>query len=95
MTQAVGAFVSILRFDQTQIQAHYILHGSQAGSDWRISLEPRQAGDWSAIVLNGDVGGLTGIELVRSQSLRITIALSANQSDVSFTAADLARYFRP
>ena len=95
LTQAVGAFVSILRFDQKQIEAQYILHGSQAGPDWRISLVPRQPGDWSAIVLNGNAAGLAGIELVRSKSLRIVIALSDHQSDVAFTAADLARYFRP
>jgi glycosyltransferase involved in cell wall biosynthesis len=95
MAQAMGAFVSILSFDPKRIEEHYILHGSQAGPDWRISLVPRQTGDWSAIVLTGNADGLAGIELVRSQSLRITIALSAPRSDVTFTPADLTRYFRP
>ena len=95
LSQAAGAFVSILHFDERQIEAQYILHGSQAGADWRISLEPRQAGDWSAVVLTGNAGGLTGIELVRSKSIRITIALSASQPDATFTPADLTRYFRP
>lgn len=94
LTQAMAAFVSILRFDRPQIEAHYFLHGSQAGPDWRISLVPRQAGDWSAIVLSGDAQGLAGIELVRSQSLRIVIALADPLPEVAFTAADLTRYFR-
>jgi hypothetical protein len=95
MTQAIGAFVAILRFDQRSIEEHYVMHGSQAGGDWRMSLEPKVPGDWSAIVLGGNAGGLTRIELVRSRSLRITIALSANQSGVTFAPAELARYFRP
>jgi len=95
LTQAISALVSILSFDQRQIEEHYVLHGSQAGADWRISLVPKTAGDWSAIVLHGDAGGLSGIELVRSKSLRITIALSASQAGVSFSPAEIARYFRP
>jgi hypothetical protein len=93
VTQSLGAFVSILRFDPAQIRHDYVLHGSRSGGQWRLSLIPHGR-DWAAIVLTGRDETLSGIELIRSASQRIVIELSAIHDGVEFSAADRARYFR-
>jgi len=93
LAQSLGAFVSILRFDPVQIRRQYVLHGSRAGDNWRLSLIP-QGTDWSAIVLTGQGDTLSAIELIRTTNQRITIALSGSQDGVEFSPADRSRYFR-
>lgn len=94
----VEAILGIFRFNLPALERNYELHGSQTPEEWRLSFLPRRGrpapGNYQAVVLSGRGPLPTQIELIRSASQRIAIALADERRHVSFSAADIQAYFR-
>ncbi|HZZ56452.1 MAG TPA: glycosyltransferase [Opitutaceae bacterium] len=95
---AIAAMVDILRFDLPALEQLYVLHGSRAGEDWRLSFLPRPGrtppGGFAVLALSGHGPVPNRIELIRSANERIVITLADERRLASFSPAEVAAYFR-
>jgi hypothetical protein len=94
---ATAALGAVMRFDPDELARDFAWHGSRQGTAWTLLLTPRGpalAAAVGAIVVRGDDGRLTGIDLERSAQQRIEIRLGPPREGVAFSRETLGRYFR-
>ena len=91
------ALVNVLRFDLTALKESFEFHGRRSGEAWTLAFVPRDpalAGAVGTLVVNGEAGRLTKIEMVKSDTQRIEILIGETREDVVFTGDTLKRFFR-
>jgi hypothetical protein len=97
MQAATTALVSVLRFDLPELERDFILRGQRLGARWHLTLTPRQpelAAGLRTLIVRGEDGQLSQIELLRGRDQRILITLRGTADPARFTPAEIARYFR-
>lgn len=94
---ATGALVNVLRFDFAALKREFVVHGRRDGDAWTLGFVPRDADIANLIgvlVVSGRQHTLERIEMVKSPTQRIEIAIRDTLEDVIFTGDTLRRYFR-
>ena len=84
-------------FDLATLEKSYALAASESSEEtWTLvfTRRPDVAATYRELTLAGDASRLTRIVLAKTPNLHTDIALDPPQLDVTFTAEDLARYFR-
>ncbi len=92
-----SAMVSVLRFDIAALQKSFAIHGRREDAAWTLAFVPHDAAVAETIgtlVVSGEKAQLTRIEMKKSATQRIEIAIAETREDVIFTEAVLKRYFR-
>ncbi len=94
---AIAALLPVLRFDRAELAKTFALSAARDGADWRLDFEPRDpavARLLGRIVVYGAGEVVQRIELQRSAQQRVEIEIGETATQVSFTEADLKRFFR-
>ncbi|HTQ29926.1 MAG TPA: outer membrane lipoprotein carrier protein LolA [Opitutaceae bacterium] len=94
---AVDALVDVLRFDLPRLQKNFAVHGWREAGVWTLALVPRNpslASSLSAVMISGEQMKLGKIELIESAAQRVEILIGETREGVTFSADELARYFR-
>lgn len=92
-----AAMVSVLRFDLPSLQKSFAMHGRRDDARWTLAFVPREAvlsEMIGTLVVSGEEGRLTRIEMNKSATQRIEIDIRETKEDVVFTSAVISRYFR-
>ncbi len=92
-----GILIEVIRFDLRRVQRDFELRGSRQGPAWSLALAPRSpriAAEFRTIAITGKGSQLDRIELIKSASQRIDIAISRTRDGVAFPTRTLSRYFR-
>lgn len=90
------ALLHILRLDLAALSAAYEVHGRREGAAWVLALVPRAEAVRRAIgdiFVEGEGAAVRRIELRRSPRQHVAIAIGPAR-DVTFSAAELRRFFR-
>jgi hypothetical protein len=91
------ALLPVLRFDFPELVKNFVVYGARDGAAWRLDFVPRDAalartlGD---ITVRGENEDVRGLELRRAANQRIEISIDETQTGVTFSAADLKKFFR-
>lgn len=91
------ALLSALRFDLGEIEASFLVHGARQGAQWRLSLEPRDAGlahAMGVLTIEGCGASVSRLEFRRSATQRVVIVIDETHEGVAFGPDELQRYFR-
>jgi outer membrane lipoprotein-sorting protein len=93
---ATSALVDVLRFDLPALQQAFTVHGQRSGATWTLAFVPRreEAKVAGTLVVSGEGAQLRRIEMVRTPTQRIEIAIAETKEDVLFTGDTLRRFFR-
>lgn len=94
---ATSALVHVLRFDLAALKKDFEVHGRRDGGAWTLAFVPRDptfANLLGVLVVSGEQGTLTKIEMVKSPTQRIEITIRDTLEDVLFTGDTLRRFFR-
>lgn len=92
------ALLHILRFDFAALREDFEIRGQRDNDEWTLVLRPRSPAiqrTLGQISVAGENAVVRWIELRRSPKQFIEIAMSDVEQPVEFSAADLARHFRP
>lgn len=95
--QAIGALMSVLRFDVAELEKNFTIYGRRAGDAWSLSFVPRETSlrDLTGTLrVHGTGAHLDRIEMVKSDKQRIEILITDTQDNVLFPANVIARFFR-
>jgi hypothetical protein len=91
------ALLHLLRLDLGPLDTDFELYGQRTGPAWTIVLVPR-ADDLrralGQISVEGEGTSVRHIELRRSATQRVEIAVTPPRPGAAFTAAEIRRYFR-
>jgi outer membrane lipoprotein-sorting protein len=91
------ALLLVLRLDFAALAKGFELYGRREGDAWSLGLVPRDEAVKRAIGdihVGGENATVRRIELRRSAKQHITILIEAPRSTATFTAEELARFFR-
>lgn len=89
------ALLPVLRFDLSALARLFELRGARDDIGWRLEFIPRDAGaTLKTLVVTGRGETVTGLEFSPTDSQRIEIAITGTRTGVSFSADELARFFR-
>ncbi|HRE82563.1 MAG TPA: outer membrane lipoprotein carrier protein LolA [Opitutaceae bacterium] len=96
---ATRSLLQVLRFDLATLERDFILYGAREGHAWQVVLDPKpeavvRDASLGQIVVRGQDQTLLMIELRRSEKQRIEILVGKTETGVTFSAEDLATYFR-
>jgi hypothetical protein len=94
---ATSALVRVLRFELAALQKDFAVHGRRDGAVWTLALvarDPAFTALLGTLTIRGEGGELRAIELVKSPTQRIEIAIRDTVDDVLFTGDTLKRFFR-
>lgn len=94
---ATSALVRVLRFDLAALHKDFAVHGRRDGSTWTLAFvarDPAFTALLGTLTIRGDGGELRAIEMVKSPTQRIEIAIRDTMEDVLFTGDTLKRFFR-
>lgn len=94
---ATSALFDILRFDLPALTRDFVVHGLRDGEAWALGFVPRDSDVVQLlgnIVVHGEGARLDRIEMIKSDTQRIDIAIGETHDDVAFSPEDLRRYFR-
>lgn len=94
---AVSTLLDLLRFDPADLERRFHLTGALYGSAWTMELRPRKNAascPFAAVILSGEDGRLRSIQLIKSASEHVDIALSHTANLAAFGPDVAARYFR-
>lgn len=94
---ATSALFDILRFDLPALARDFVVHGLRDGEAWALGFVPRDAGIGQllgSIVVHGQGARVARIEMIKSDTQRIDIAIGDTRDDVVFSPEELRRYFR-
>ena len=94
---ATSAMVHVLRFDFDALQKDFEVHGRRDGTRWALAFVPRDpnfANLLGVLTVSGEQNALRTIEMIKSPTQRIEIAIRETQEDVLFTADTIRRFFR-
>jgi hypothetical protein len=92
-----AALLPILRFDEAEFAKVFLLHAARDGGEWRLDFVPRDpalARTLGRIVLHGADEVVCRIEFRRSATQRVEILIGETATGVTFSEADLQRFFR-
>ena len=94
---ATSALVRVLRFDLAGLQKDFAVHGRRDGAAWTlafVSRDPAFANLLGTLTVSGENQNLLSIEMTKSPTQRIEIAIRDTVEDVLFTGDTLKRFFR-
>ena len=94
---ATSALVRVLRFDLAGLQKDFAVHGRRDGVAWTlafVSRDPAFANLLGTLTVSGENQNLRSIEMTKSPTQRIEIAIRDTVEDVLFTGDTLKRFFR-
>lgn len=94
---ATSALVRVLRFDLAGLQKDFAVHGRRDGAAWTlafVSRDPAFANLLGTLTVRGENQNLLSIEMTKSPTQRIEIAIRDTVEDVLFTGDTLKRFFR-
>ncbi|MEO6246456.1 MAG: outer membrane lipoprotein carrier protein LolA [Opitutaceae bacterium] len=94
---ATSALGRVLRFDLAGLQKDFVVHGRRDGAAWTltfVSRDPAFANLLGTLTVSGENGTLRAIEIFKSPTQRIEIAIRDPLEDVLFTGDTLRRFFR-
>ncbi|MFA6959887.1 MAG: outer membrane lipoprotein carrier protein LolA [Opitutaceae bacterium] len=94
---ATTALLHVLRFDLVELAKNFDLYGARDGEFWRFTFVPRPgplSGVLNPITVTGDSGLVRRIEMRKSSSQRVEIIIGETATGVTFSADELARFFR-
>ncbi|MDP3071821.1 MAG: outer membrane lipoprotein carrier protein LolA [Opitutaceae bacterium] len=94
---ATSALVRVLRFDLAALQKDFAVHGRRDGAAWTlvfVARDPAFTTLLGTLTIRGENHELRAIELVKSPTQRIEIALRDSVEDVLFTGDTVRRFFR-
>lgn len=94
---ATAALLAVLRFDIDELQKSFSVRGEREADTWILQFIPRDpatADSLGAITVTGRGHVPERIEMSRAANQRIEILLHAPRENVTFSDADLKRYFR-
>ena len=94
---AMGALVSVLRFNLPELEKVFEVRGERTGKTWELAFVPRDASlaaTFGTLTLSGEETRPRKIEIQRSATQRIEIVLGEPQDGVIFTGEVLKRFFR-
>ncbi|MBL9187749.1 MAG: outer membrane lipoprotein carrier protein LolA [Opitutaceae bacterium] len=94
---ATSALVRVLRFDLAALQKDFAVHGRREGAAWTLAFvarDPAFTALLGTLTIRGENHELRAIELVKSPTQRIEIAIRDSVEDVLFTGDTLRRFFR-
>ena len=94
---ADSALLHLLRFDFIALAEAFELRGQRSGPDWTLVLTPREASlrrTLGQIVVHGAADLVQRIQLRRSATEHVEIAIGPPRPEAPFSADALRRYFR-
>ena len=94
---ATRALLNVMRFDLTALDRNFELFGVRDGSVWRFAFVPRPgvlAEVLFPIIVTGEGALLREIEMRKTGSQRVQIIIGETATGVTFSADELARFFR-
>jgi hypothetical protein len=94
---ATSALVNVLRFDFAALQQQFTVHGRRDEKTWSLAFVPKDptfAELLGILTVAGEGNRLTRIEMIKSPTQRIEIAIGDTIEDVLFTGDTLRRFFR-
>ncbi len=94
---ATSALVRVLRFDLAGLQKDFAVHGRRDGAGWTLAFVARDPAFTSLLgilTVSGENQNLRTIEMTKSPTQRIEIAIRDTVEDVLFTGDTLKRFFR-
>jgi hypothetical protein len=92
-----SALLPLMEFNLPQLLQNFELRGRREGEDWSLVLVPRDteiARRLKEVRMSGQGSRVREIDMDLPGSQRIEILLLSIRENVTFTRADLARYFR-
>jgi len=93
----IASLLPILRFDQADLMKTFVVHAAREGDDWRLDFVPRDAALGrllGSVIVIGAGDAIQWLEFHRTATQRVEIAIRDTRTGVTFTPADLQRYFR-
>lgn len=96
---ATSALLQVMRFDPNVLERDFAAYGARDGIAWQVAFEPKPeaaARDISLgrIIVRGQEDAVLLIEFRRSDRQRIEIHVGPTRTGVTFSAAELATWFR-
>ena len=93
---AVASLLPIMRFDLAALFPRFTVRARRTDLGWAFEFTPIGSGEDSLGVISvlGDGTDVRRLAFRRSASQRVEIGVGDTRTGVTFTAADLARYFR-
>lgn len=97
VTALNSALLPVLQFDQAEILRRFEILAARDGDDWRLDFVPRDptlARTLGRLITWGRGDRLERIEFRRSEKQRVEIVIETAERNVTFSEADLTRFFR-
>ncbi len=94
---AVASLLPIMRFDLAALFPRFVVKARRTGPGWAFEFTPREPGSAGALGVVTVLGEGTDVRRLafrRSASQAVAIEVGETRTGVTFTAADLARFFR-
>ena len=93
----IESILPIMRFDLAALFPAFEIRARRSGGDWQLEFTPRSpraAQSLGTVTVGGAGDEVRHLEFRKSGSQRVEIEVGAARAGVSFTQAEMARYFR-
>lgn len=95
--QVDALLLHVLRFDLAALHAQFEIRGARDGMRWRLDFTPRTpelARSIGTLSVGGETTMVRRLEFSRGPKQRVEVALDETHTGVTFSEAELAKYFR-
>lgn len=95
--QMDAMLLHVLRFDLAALDKVFAIRGAREGPYWRLDLSPRSsdlARTLGSLTVEGEGAAVGRLEFSRGPKQRVEVRIGEARTGVTFSADELARYFR-